>query len=186
MIKRILILMAVLSVVASCAPGSSLPTMPPTEAGPYRLGPGDQVRIIVFGQQEMTGDYRVGDSGSISLPLLGVVEADGKTIKELETSIEKSLAQGYVVDPSVSVEILAYRPFYILGEVQKPGQYPYAGAGMTVLTAVTVGGGFTFRAEQDYVSITRKNEEGKPVEFRAPRDAIVKPGDVIYVFERFF
>src|SRR3546814_9352534 len=101
----------------------------------------DLVRIIVFGQQEMTGDYRVGDSGSISLPLLGVVEADGKTIKELETSIEKSLAQGYVVDPSVSVEILASRPFYILGEVQKPGQYPYAGAGMTVRTEVKVGGG---------------------------------------------
>lgn len=171
--------------LSSCAPGSGLPPLPDTPPGPYRLGVDEQVRIITFGEQQLTGQFRVNDRGLIAVPLLGTVRADGLTTAELENSIAQQLKEKKVLlDPSVSVEILGYRPVFILGEVARPGQYPFQ-PGMTVLTAVAIAGGFTYRAEVDYASILR-TIEGRSVEGRVPRGMTVLPGDVINIFERYF
>ena len=168
-----------------CAVSASWPCWRPPAAASYSLGPGDQVRIITFGEETLTGEFRVNDSGSIALPLVGAVRAAGLTSSELETSVALALRRGNLVrDPSVAVEIIAYRPIYVLGEVNKPGQYPYQ-PGMTVVTAVAVGGGFTYRAVEDYAAVVR-TVDGSAIEGRASRQSYVQPGDVITIFERRF
>jgi polysaccharide export outer membrane protein len=171
--------------LASCAPGSDLPPFKDTSPGPYRLSVDDQVRIITFGQEQLTGQFRVNDRGTIAVPLLGPVAASGLTSSELERRIEEELKQKKVlVDPSVSVEVIGYRPMFILGEVTKPGQYPYE-PGMTVLTAVAIAGGFTYRAQTNYASLLR-TVNGHSEEGRVPRGMEVLPGDVITILERYF
>ncbi len=176
----------VVAVLTGCAaPGGDLPSLPVAGAGSYSLGPGDQVRIITFGEENLTGEFRVNDSGNIALPLVGAVHAAGLTSSDLEGAVAAALRRGDLVHrPSVAVEIIAYRPVYVLGEVNKPGQYPYQ-PGMTVVTAVAVAGGFTYRAIEGYAAIVR-TVEGKAVEGKASRQAFVQPGDVITVFERRF
>lgn len=179
------ILFALIGLAACASPGSSLPPLPEESVQPYRLDSGDQVRVIVFGQPDLSGEFRVSDSGNIAIPLIGAIQARGRATRELEQAITSTiLANGLLVNPSVSVEVQTYRPFFILGEVRNPGQYPYVN-GMTVSTAVAIGGGFTFRAETNYVSITRQ-VDGRTIEGRAERNTLVRPGDVIYVFERYF
>lgn len=169
--------------LAACS--SSMPPLPPSPPGPYRLGVGDEMRIITFGEERLTGQFRVNDRGEVAVPLLGTIHAEGLTTAELEHSIDRQLvAKKVLLNPSVSVEVLTYRPVFILGEVSKPGQYPYQ-PGMTVLTAVAVAGGFTYRAQTDYASILR-NTDDHTVEGRAPRGTTVRPGDVIDVPERYF
>jgi polysaccharide biosynthesis/export protein len=169
----------------SCAPGSNLPPLPDTSPGPYLLGVDDQVRIITFGEEQLTGPFRVNDRGEIAMPLIGSIVADGLTTMELEARIKQRMVETkLLLDPSVSAEILSYRPIFVLGEVSKPGQYPYQ-PGMTVLTAVAVAGGFTYRAQTDDAAILRKIN-GRSVEGRVPRGMEVRPGDVINVLERFF
>jgi len=163
---------------------SSLPPLPESETGPYALGAGDRVRLQVFGQEELSREYLVSDSGTVTIPLIGSVEAAGRTLPAFEDGIEARLRDGILVDPNVTAEIIAYRPFYILGETRAPGQYPYVPS-MTVLTAVSMSGGFTFRAEEDEVSITRL-VDGRMAEFRADPLDFVEPGDVINVYERYF
>jgi polysaccharide export outer membrane protein len=171
--------------VSACASGGSLPKLPPQpSSGAYTLDSGDKLQITVFGEPRLTGTFLVADSGEISMPLIGAVRARGLTVASIETSIASALQQGGIVlTPSVSVQIDQFRPFFVLGEVQKPGQYPYV-EGMTVLTAVAIAGGFTFRANEKAMSVTR-TMEGKSVEYRAARDSRVQPGDVIYVKERY-
>jgi polysaccharide biosynthesis/export protein len=112
--------------------GRGLPPLPAPSPAAYTLGPGDQVRIITFGEETLTGEFRVNDSGNIALPVVGAVRAVGLTSAELETSVGAALRRGNLVrDPSVAVEVIAYRPIYVLGEVNKPGQYPYQ-PGITV------------------------------------------------------
>ena len=179
------ILTAVFLLVASCAPGSDLPPLPETPPGAYQLGVDDEVRIISFGEDQLTGKFRVNDRGDIAMPLIGTSPASGTTTSELEHRIaQRILDKKLLLDPSVSVEILSYRPIFVLGEVTKPGQYPYQ-PGMTVLTAVAVAGGFTFRAQTDEASILRKID-GHPVEGRVPRGTEVQPGDVVNILERYF
>jgi polysaccharide export outer membrane protein len=163
---------------------SSLPQLPPAEEGPYRLGAGDRLRLQVFGQEELSQEYVVSDSGAITVPLIGAVDAEGRTIAELEEEIARQLSAGILVNPNVTAEVVTYRPFFILGETRAPGQYPYV-PNMTVLTAVSMAGGFTFRAERDAVSITRL-VDGQMSEFRADPLDFVAPGDVVNVDERFF
>ena len=183
-ISRVCVLV-LLALVGCGGPGSSLPVLPSTETATYRLGPGDQVRIITFGEENLTGEFRVNDSGNIALPLVGAVHAAGLTSGGLETAVAEALRRGNLVHhPSVAVEVIAYRPIYVLGEVNKPGQFAYQ-PGMTVVTAVAVAGGFTYRAIEGYAAIVR-TVEGKAVEGRAGRQAFVQPGDVITVFERRF
>ncbi len=173
-----------LSGLASCAPGSDLKPLAETPPGPYRLAVDDQVRIITFGQEQLTGQFRVNDRGAIAVPLLGPIPATGLTTAELEGQLRQELKDKKLLsDPSVSVEVVGYRPMFILGEVTKPGQYPYE-PGMTVLTAVAIAGGFTYRAQTDYASLLR-TVNGKTEEGRVPRGMGVLPGDVITILERY-
>jgi polysaccharide biosynthesis/export protein len=172
--------------LAGCAaPGSDLPRLPPVQTGQYVLGPGDRVRIITFGAEQLTGEFRVGDSGDIAFPLLGNVHAAGLTASGLAHQLTTMLVRtGMFKQPSVAVEVAEYRPIFILGEVKKPGQYPYQ-PGMTVLTAVAIAGGFTYRAIEDVFSVVR-SADGHTMEGRARRQTLLQPGDVITVFERHF
>ena len=151
------------------------------------LGPGDQIRIITFGEQQLTGEFRVDAAGEIALPLVGGVHAAGLTPKQLEGSVAQALTRSKLYrNPSVSVEVIAYRPIFILGEVARPGQYPYQPA-MTVVTAAAVAGGFTYRAVTNRFSIVRtSNKTPETSEGGAVRETLVQPGDVITVFERVF
>jgi polysaccharide biosynthesis/export protein len=170
---------------ASCAPGSDLPPLPESDSGPYRLGPADQVRIVTYGEDRLTDKYPIDDNGNISIALLGNLKAGGLTTAELESEIkQRMIEQKVLLDPSVSVTVVEYRPIFVLGEVTKPGQYPYQ-PGMTVLTAVAVAGGFTYRAQTEHASILRQIN-GHSVEGRVPRGMEVYPGDVITIFERYF
>jgi polysaccharide export outer membrane protein len=178
------ILIATGPLVGGCGPKGTLPPLEQGGGGAYRLDSGDQLRVVVFGQQELTGSYTVDGSGMISMPLIPTVLARGLTTEELEGAIAAELGRGVVRNPSVTVQIEAFRPFFILGEVRKPGNYPYV-HGMTVLTAVAIAGGFTERAQKSYVSITRTIDD-EAVEARAERNTLVRPGDVIYVLERYF
>jgi polysaccharide export outer membrane protein len=177
---------AVCLLLVACSPGSGLSPLPVTPAGPYRLGVGEDVRVITFGEERLTGQFRVNDRGDIAVPLLGTIPASGLTTTQLEQSIAKQLTvKKVLLNPSVSVEVLQYRPVFILGEVAKPGEYPYQ-PGMTVLTAVAIAGGFTYRAETGYASILRTTNNGNTVEGRVPRGIEVRPGDVIDIYERYF
>jgi polysaccharide export outer membrane protein len=167
------------------APGYNLPPLPATPPGPYLLGTGDMLNIRIYDQAQLSGSYEVDDSGFITIPLLGPVPAAGHDTNMLTQSITSSLQKnGLILHPAVAVEVSTYRPFYILGEVNTPGQYPFR-PGMTALTAISIAGGFTYRACQDYVGVTR-NTGGNAAQYRAPTSALVQPGDVITVFERHF
>jgi polysaccharide export outer membrane protein len=167
------------------APGYGLPELPEAPPGPYLLGPGDSLTLRVYDQPQLSGAFQIDDSGMIDLPLLGLVPAAGLTSAALVASIAADLrTKNLILSASVAVEIAKYRPFYILGEVNAPGQYPYR-PGMTVLTAISIAGGFTYRAEQDYAGVTR-DTGSLPAQYRASTFAIVQPGDVITVFERRF
>ncbi len=175
----------ILTLAACTNQGEGLPPIPDTDATVYRLGSGDRVRIITFGDQDLSGQFRLDSAGLITLPLLGSVHAGGMTETELQTAIADQLIKLNIFKkPSVSIEILDYRPIFVLGEVAKPGEYPYQ-PGMTVLTAVAVAGGFTYRAVQDKFSIVRSTD-GQKMEGVAKRQTTVAPGDVIDVFERSF
>ena len=150
----------------------------------YRLDSGDRVRIIVFGQDNLSRLYSVDTAGRIAFPLIGNVEARGLSTTQLGSEIEGKLRKNYIKDPKVSVEVDAYRPFFILGEVTKPGQYPYVN-GMTVESAVAIAEGYTERAKQRMVRLTRKFG-GVMSTVMVPTDYPVQPGDTIYVLERFF
>ena len=186
-ISRRVILIAPLATLAGCAaPGSNLPPLEEVSRSEYRLGSADQVRVTVFNDPRLTGDFRVSDAGTLALPLLGTVRAAGRTTPEVERAIEAEMkAKNLFRDPNVAVEVLNYRPIFVLGMVERGGQFPYQ-PGMTALTAVAVAGGFNYRAIRDYVSITRVGHDNKPVEFRAARESLVQPGDVVTVFERRF
>nr|WP_235913803.1 polysaccharide biosynthesis/export family protein [Pseudoroseomonas coralli] len=176
--------------VAACAsPGAGLPPLPQTASSTtttYKLGPGDQVRVTVFNDPRLTGEFRVSDSGVIALPLVGAVPVVGRTTTEAEQSIERALrSRNLFNDPSAAVEVLQYRPVFVLGMVERGGQTPYQ-PGMSVLSAVATMGGFNYRAIDDYVSITRLDQNGVPQEYRGERDSLLQPGDVITVFERRF
>jgi polysaccharide export outer membrane protein len=175
--------------LAACAtwqaPGATLPPLPPPQAGPYRLGPGDGLTIRIYGQPDLSGPYSIDDSGYIDIPLLGLVAAANLSPASLADAITTALkTQKLILHPSVAVEISRYRPFYILGEVNTPGPYPFR-PGMTVLTAISIAGGFTYRAEQGYVGVTRAIGSN-PAQYRAPIFALAQPGDVITVFERYY
>jgi len=171
--------------LSACAGrGADLPRLPPA-AGDYRLAPGDQLRLITAGEETLTGEFRVADSGRIALPLLGPVDAATQTPRGLGEEIARKLRDaGLLRNPSVSVEVLATRPVYVLGEVNRPGQYPFQ-TGMTMVSAVAAAGGFTYRAINDYAGVVRM-AEGSTLEGRATRRDMIQPGDVITIYERRF
>ena len=150
----------------------------------YRLGAGDHVKIVVFGQQDMTGEYAVDGQGMLAFPLINSVKAGGLTGAELAKAIENKLQPDYLQNPNVSVEVIGYRPFYIVGEVQKPGSYPYVN-GMSVINAVALAGGFTYRAREENFWIRRASDKGMQRAAAGPATPVY-PGDVITVRERYF
>jgi polysaccharide export outer membrane protein len=154
------------------------------EDGPYTLDSGDKLRIVVFGQDAISNNYTVDAQGQVSLPLVGAVEARGLTTTQLSSAIAGRLKSGFVRDPSVAVEIETYRPFFVLGEVTFPGQYPYV-PNMTVENAIAIAGGFTPRASKDKVTITRKLQ-GVPGRTVLPLRSPIRPGDTVEVSERWF
>ena len=183
---RGLALGAALMLAACAVPGAGLQPLPPSTAAAYRLGAGDQLRVTVFNDPRLTGEFRVTDGGSIALPLVGAIPVAGRTTSEAETAIVRTLRNRNLFnDPSVAVEVLEYRPVFVLGMVERGGQTPYQ-PGMTVLSAVATMGGFNYRAITDYVSVTRLGENGTAQEFRAEPQALLRPGDVVTVYERRF
>ena len=156
----------------------------PANAPGYQLDSGDKLRVVVFGQDGITNSYMVDAGGNISLPLIGTVPARGYTPQQLSRMIAERLKQGYVRDPSVSVDVEAYRPFFILGEVTNPGQYPYV-PNMTAETAIAIAGGFAPRAQKGKVEISR-NIPGQQFKGDVPTSFALRPGDTIVVKERWF
>jgi len=151
---------------------------------PYRLDSGDRLRVVVFGQEGLTNTFSVDAAGMVTLPLIGSIHARGLTTTALSAAIAARLKQGFVREPHVAVEIEAYRPFFILGEVTAPGQYPFV-AHMTAETAVAIAGGFTPRAYKPKVQVSR-NVDGVLVRSTVPLPFPIMPGDTINVSERWF
>jgi len=154
------------------------------EQGTYKLGAGDKVRVIVFGEDDLGGEFVVDGSGYVRLPLIGQIKAGGMSVFDFEAEVTAKLNNGYLKDAKISVEVVNYRPFYIIGEVNKPGEYPYVND-MNVLNAVALAGGYTFRADDTQVYI-RRNGSTKEEQLPADQTTRVNPGDIIRVSERFF
>jgi polysaccharide biosynthesis/export protein len=150
----------------------------------YHLDAGDKMRVVVYGQEGLTNTYAIDAGGSITMPLIGSVPARGRTPAELAARIAARLRAGFIRDPSVAVEIDAYRPFFILGEVAAPGQYPYV-PNMTVESAVAIAGGFSPRAQRDRVTVTHTDVSGT-ARYAVPPGTSLSPGDTVLVGERWF
>ncbi len=150
----------------------------------YQLGPGDKIRMTVFNEETLSGEFSVGSEGTVSLPLIGDVTARNKTPAQLASEVQTKLADGYLREPRVSIEVAVYRPFFILGEVKAPGQYPYA-SGMTVMNAIATAQGFTPRAAKKIVYIRRANTNTE-VAMELTPTLRVMPGDTIRLGERYF
>jgi polysaccharide export outer membrane protein len=157
---------------------------PANYAPDYTLDSGDKLRVVVFGQDGITNSYTVDAGGNVNLPLIGTVPARGASTQQLSRAIADRLKQGYVREPHVSVEVETYRPFFILGEVTTPGQYPYV-ANMTAETAVAIAGGFAPRASKGKVQLTR-NAPGQQINGEVPLNFPLRPGDTVVVKERWF
>jgi polysaccharide export outer membrane protein len=194
LVGALMVLMALLGPVSSGSLAAQTPPAATTAttvttarasiAGDYVLGPGDKVRVIVFGEEGLSGEFVVGGAGKVSFPLIGDVAASGLPVQAFVAELENGLKQGYLKAPRVSVEVLTYRPYYILGEVNKPGEYPYSN-GLNVLNSIATAGGFTYRAQTKRVFIRRANESTERP-YTLTSGVQVAPGDTIRVTERFF
>src|SRR3954453_23846030 len=179
-----LILSCVATGLSSQAFAQGQPLPPAAAAGSYTLGPNDRIRLKVYGEADITGEYEGDSNGQVSIPLSGHVTAAGLTTKQLERSIKSALEKGIVRDPRVNVEIALYRPYYILGEVKKGGEFPYR-LGLTVMDAVASAGGFTYRANENKVYLRRSGAAAEEV-YALDSPVPVFPGDNIRVPERYF
>lgn len=190
MIPRLIFVLLTLALLGGCAGGSSLPVCPepaPSAADAanavegYRLASGDRVRFTVFRHPDLSGEYALDGQGTLALPLIGDFAADGMTTRQLKEAVEARFRdEGYLVEPRISIDVLTYRPFYILGEVAQPGEYEYK-SGMTVANAVALAGGFSYRANESAMSI-RRGTCAVP----ATPGTQVLPGEIVDVPERFF
>lgn len=174
------------ALLSGCGGGTALTPGPALtgQAPVYRVAPDDKVRVTVFGETELTNTYTIGSDGTIAMPLIGNVKVAGLTLPELQGEIAQRLSRGYIRNPKVAADIPEYRPFYILGEVNRSGQYPYR-VGMTVEAAVATAGGFTYRANRKVVAIKHGREPGEK-RYRLSSDLIILPGDTVRVLERYF
>ncbi len=150
----------------------------------YRIAAGDRIRVVVFGHEDLSGEFEIDGSGRFSLPLIRVVEAVNLTTTELESEISRRLQPDYLKNPRVSVEVIGYRPIYVLGEVRAPGSYPYT-ANLTVVNAIALAGGYTYRAAKGKLVVIKSNDPNKKKR-RSHENEKLSPGDVIEVPERFF
>ena len=174
-----------LMLLAGCAANPVVPnTVQPQLVAPYQLDSGDQLRVIVFGQPDLTNTYIVDQAGMISMPLIGSVPARGRTTQQIEGSVAAALRNGFIRDPDVAVEVDRYRPFFAMGEVAAGGQYPFV-PGLTVQQAIAVAGGFTPRADKMTVQVTRSIDGVVETATLRMSDPVL-PGDTLYVRERLF
>ena len=169
--------------LAGCT--ASPPPLPDPGNIDYILGPGDRLHVTVYATDEQTTDSTINDRGTVATPIAGQLQAAGLSLSQFESELTEALRKNYLRNPRIAVEIINYRPFYILGEVVKPGGYPYA-PGLTVLGAVALGGGYSYRAKQDEAVITRTYGETKAVEGSAGPESRILPDDVIRIPERMF
>lgn len=153
-------------------------------AGTYRLGSGDRLRVNVFNEEELSGEYQVSGQGTISMPLIGEVRAQGRTVREFEETAETLYRNGYLRSPQITAEVLNFRPYYILGEVTNPAEYPYI-EGLTVMNAIATAGGFSYRANRKIIVI-KPADAAEELRIELRPDTPVMPGDTIRVLERFF
>jgi polysaccharide export outer membrane protein len=188
-LRLVALLIAGLGLFTACSSApTSAPVVPASNAADavagYKLGPGDRVRLTVFRHTDLSGEFQLDGGGHFAMPLVGEIQGGGLNSRQLEDTIETRLKDGgYLINPQVSIEVLNYRPFYIIGEINNPGSYQYVN-GMTVINAVALAGGFTYRADQGDIMINRGGSSGAEVE--AALDTEVLPGDIINVTERFF
>lgn len=152
---------------------------------PYKLDTGDRIAIGVFGEDNLSGEYEVDQAGIVSLPLAGRVSVDNLTTQEAERAISQRLAKGIVSNPNVTVSVVRYRPFYVLGEVAKPGGYPFY-PGANVISAVAVAGGYTYRAEKLDIRLLRQGADGTSTTQKITPGTYIEPGDIVIVPERWF
>lgn len=164
-------------------PGAPAPVATAPNAPIYRVDAGDRLKVSVYNVDKLTGEYLIGGDGKIAVPILGRVPVGGMTLDDIATLLAARLGDGYFINPNVTVDIAAYRPVYILGEVQRPGQYPFA-EGMTVNRLVAAAGGFTYRANRKTMRVRREPDATAPTLLR--EDGSVMPGDTVYVGERYF
>lgn len=178
--RRTAVVVQMLILAAALSPASA-----GSSDAKYILGSGDKLKITVFGEADLSGQYEIDGTGAVAFPLIGGVPAAGATARKLEGQIVAKLKNGYLKNPTVSIEVLTYRPFFILGEVKRPGSYPYKN-GLTVLNAVAMAGGYTYRAKSSRWVITRSgNSKYQDREIEAGNFRVL-PGDTIVVPERFF
>lgn len=171
-------------VAAQSSPSQASSTAPADTSQDYKLGVSDKIRVTVYNEPNLTGEYPISPSGNVSLPLIGEIAANGRTVAALRQEIQERFADGYLRDPKVTIDIVTFRPFYILGEITHPGELPYSD-GLTVLNAVATAQGFTYRANKKYAFIKHK---GEATETRVPLtpDLRVLPGDTVRIGERYF
>jgi polysaccharide export outer membrane protein len=173
--------------VVAAAPSATAPapsTTPTANPDELRLAGGDKVRVIVYGEDKISGDYQLDSAGFLSIPLAGSIQGAGLTKVELERALTQKLKSEYLRNPKVTVEVINYRPFYVLGEVQKPGEYQFRN-GLNVLSAIAIAGGATYRANNSTVMIQRSGTTDLK-EYPQSPTVLVMPGDVVRVPERFF
>lgn len=197
--RRVFVMLNVRQMIFGLAIGMAMLTGGPTQAKAksapapveqqamldgYRLGSGDKVRLITFGETALTGEFEVSGAGVVALPLIGEIPAAGLTTSELQERITAALREGYLNDPRVSVEVMNYRPFYVLGEVNKPGEYPFS-SGLTVFNAVATANGFTYRADRKKAYIRRAGQTAEDPVALTPGTPVM-PGDTIRIGERYF
>lgn len=184
--RHIPALAMVLAGLAACAHQGSFPVgaAPEAATAAHRLAPGERLRITTYGEAALTGEFTIGAGGELAFPLVGTLPAAGKTPNELGAALRTALADGFLAEPNVVVEVLAYRPFYVLGEVNEPGEFPYQ-PGLTVLAAIARAQGFTYRARQTRVFIKRAGE-AEEREVALTSDLVIGPGDIVRIGERYF
>ena len=173
-----------LACTLSIHPGSGAQAQAAAQPDDYTLGSGDRIRVTVFGHEDLSGEFTISETGTVSLPLAGTLVFGDAALADAERIVVAALKPDYLLNPRVSIEVLDYRPFYIIGEVNDPGAYPYVN-GMTVNEAVALGGGFTYRARKNRVVVIRASDPTR-TEMSIPVTDLVQPGDVVRVLERIF
>ncbi|WP_375396513.1 polysaccharide biosynthesis/export family protein [uncultured Sphingomonas sp.] len=190
-VKGLTLAMTLMLANAACA--ASMPQTAPATAATasnqddeYTLAPGDKIHVIVFGEETLTGDYVLTSGGNLSFPLVGNLRATDKTVEQLQVALATALGDGYVNNPRVSIQVISFRPFYILGEVNRPGEYPVS-TGLTMQQAVASAGGYTYRANVRRIYLKRANEtEERLIDLRDGKTFVIHAGDTIRVGERHF